>query len=120
MAIEVRVPSLGESVTEATIGQWFKKVGDAVAADEMILDIGPQTAESFAQLLTRAGTIVWNGPVGVFEFAAFETYAGTYVQAIGERADGAAEDTRNHLVLAKVKPGQLTFASSGIGATCSS
>lgn len=42
-----------------------------VADDEMILDIGPDTAERFARLLERAGTIVWNGPVGVFEFDQF-------------------------------------------------
>lgn len=47
-----------------------KKVGQ-VAADEMILDIGPDTAESFAKLFGHAGTIVWNGPVGVFEFDQF-------------------------------------------------
>lgn len=39
MSTEVRVPTLGESVTEATIGQWFKKVGDAVAADEPIVEL---------------------------------------------------------------------------------
>jgi phosphoglycerate kinase len=42
-----------------------------VAADEMILDIGPDTAERFAAALKGAGTIVWNGPVGVFEFDQF-------------------------------------------------
>lgn len=44
---------------------------DAVQADELILDIGPQTAEQFSQILASAGTIIWNGPVGVFEFDAF-------------------------------------------------
>ena len=44
---------------------------DAVAADEMILDIGPQTAARFAAILKDAGTIIWNGPVGVFEFDRF-------------------------------------------------
>ncbi len=44
---------------------------EAVAADEMILDIGPQTAERFAAILASAGTIIWNGPVGVFEFDRF-------------------------------------------------
>ena len=39
MSTEIRVPTLGESVTEATIGQWFKKVGDAVAADEPIVEL---------------------------------------------------------------------------------
>jgi len=42
-----------------------------VGPDEMILDIGPDTAERFAELLQSAGTIVWNGPVGVFEFDQF-------------------------------------------------
>ena len=44
---------------------------DAVGADDMILDIGPDTAARYAQLVARAGTVVWNGPVGVFEFDAF-------------------------------------------------
>ena len=43
-----------------------------VADDDLILDIGPQTAQKLADQLMAAGTIVWNGPVGVFEFAAFE------------------------------------------------
>jgi phosphoglycerate kinase len=47
-----------------------KAVGN-VAPEEMILDIGPDTAERFARMLSDAGTIVWNGPVGVFEFDAF-------------------------------------------------
>jgi phosphoglycerate kinase len=44
---------------------------DAVHAGEMILDIGPDTAERFAQLIATAGTVLWNGPVGVFEFDQF-------------------------------------------------
>ena len=44
---------------------------DAVGDDELILDIGPETAAGFASLLETAGTIIWNGPVGVFEFDAF-------------------------------------------------
>uniref|UniRef100_UPI003515C837 phosphoglycerate kinase n=1 Tax=Limnobacter sp. TaxID=2003368 RepID=UPI003515C837 len=47
-----------------------KKVAD-VAADDMIFDIGPNTAEELAAILDKAGTIVWNGPVGVFEFDQF-------------------------------------------------
>jgi len=43
----------------------------SVAADDMILDIGPETAKRYAAILAKAGTIVWNGPVGVFEFDAF-------------------------------------------------
>ena len=44
---------------------------DAVGGDEMILDIGPETARQYASLIAGAGTVVWNGPVGVFEFDAF-------------------------------------------------
>lgn len=47
------------------------KAVEAVLADEMILDIGPATAERFAKILADAGTIIWNGPVGVFEFDQF-------------------------------------------------
>ena len=44
---------------------------DAVGADDMILDIGPETAKQYSALIDKAGTVVWNGPVGVFEFDAF-------------------------------------------------
>ncbi len=47
-----------------------KKI-DGVGADDMILDIGPETAQRYAALIAQAGTVVWNGPVGVFEFDAF-------------------------------------------------
>jgi phosphoglycerate kinase len=47
-----------------------KDAGD-VAADDVILDIGPKTASKYADALRKAGTIVWNGPVGVFEFDQF-------------------------------------------------
>jgi phosphoglycerate kinase len=47
------------------------KAVDAVAADEMILDIGPATAAEYARIIAAAGTVIWNGPVGVFEFDAF-------------------------------------------------
>src|SRR6266536_2737677 len=39
MATEIRVPTLGESVTEATVGKWFKKVGDTIAADEPLVEL---------------------------------------------------------------------------------
>ncbi|NOZ37384.1 MAG: phosphoglycerate kinase [Gammaproteobacteria bacterium] len=48
----------------------LKKVED-VADDDMIFDIGPETAKALAEILKKAGTIVWNGPVGVFEFDQF-------------------------------------------------
>ena len=61
----VTAPSL-DAAAKATL----RAVGD-VRADEMILDIGPETAKNFAKRLKGAGTILWNGPVGVFEFDQF-------------------------------------------------
>lgn len=58
------------------------KAATEVAADDLILDIGPQTARRLAEQLMQAGTIVWNGPVGVFEFAAFEQGTKTIAAAI--------------------------------------
>jgi len=55
-----------------------------VADDDLILDIGPETAKRLAAQLKAAGTIVWNGPVGVFEFAAFENGTRVIAQAIAE------------------------------------
>jgi phosphoglycerate kinase len=60
------------------------KKATEVADDDMILDIGPETAVKLAAQLKQAGTIVWNGPVGVFEFAAFENGTKVIAQAIAE------------------------------------
>ena len=57
---------------------------DAVGDDDMILDIGPQTATRYALLIADAGTVVWIGPVGVFEFKAFERGTETVAHAIAE------------------------------------
>jgi len=54
----------------------------AVEADDLILDIGPKTAATLAEMLKSAGTIVWNGPVGVFEFDAFAAGTETIARAI--------------------------------------
>ncbi|MHB8311087.1 MAG: phosphoglycerate kinase [Metallibacterium sp.] len=53
-----------------------------VGAEDMILDIGPETAAHYAALIARAGTVLWNGPVGVFEFDAFGHGTRTLAQAI--------------------------------------
>ena len=58
------------------------KAVDAVGEDDMILDIGPQTAARYAELIKNAGTVVWNGPVGVFEFDAFGKGTETLARAI--------------------------------------
>ncbi len=58
-----------------------KQVG-TVSADEMILDIGPDSAEAMSALIASAGTILWNGPVGVFEFEQFAEGTRTLAKAI--------------------------------------
>jgi len=55
---------------------------DAVAGDDLILDIGPKSADQLATILHAAGTIVWNGPVGVFEIDAFGHGTETIARAI--------------------------------------
>jgi phosphoglycerate kinase len=57
---------------------------DAVGTDEMILDIGPATRARYAALIAGAGTVVWNGPVGVFEFDAFGAGTEAVARAIAE------------------------------------
>ena len=66
---------------EATV-----KAATDVADDDLILDIGPQTAAILAAQLKAAGTIVWNGPVGVFEFEAFSHGTETVARAVAESA----------------------------------
>src|SRR4249919_3446537 len=75
--------------TDVVVAKEFKadapstvKPVDAVEASDMILDIGPRTAESYAGLVAKAGTVVWNGPVGVFEFDAFGKGTETLARAI--------------------------------------
>jgi phosphoglycerate kinase len=57
---------------------------DAVGAEDMILDIGPETAARYAELIRDAGTVLWNGPVGVFEFDAFGAGTKALAEAIAD------------------------------------
>lgn len=63
---DVRVAQEFSPDAKATV-----KAAQDVAGDDMIMDVGPESAEQLAALLQQAGTIIWNGPVGVFEFAEF-------------------------------------------------
>lgn len=63
---------------------------DEVAEDEMILDVGPETARALAAELRSAGTIVWNGPVGVFEMAPYAKGTEALAYAIAEATDRGA------------------------------
>jgi phosphoglycerate kinase len=83
--VQIPVPAdvvCGKDFSEDTSAE-IKSV-DAVAADDLILDIGPETSEHFAALLKDAGTIVWNGPVGVFELPQFEAGTKALAMAIAE------------------------------------
>ncbi|HSN52426.1 MAG TPA: phosphoglycerate kinase [Woeseiaceae bacterium] len=57
---------------------------DAVSGDELILDIGPQTAARFSEIIAAAGTVIWNGPVGVFEFDNFGAGTKALAEAIAD------------------------------------
>jgi len=82
-----QVPIPTDVVTAKTFAadaQATVKAANEVADDDMILDIGPQTARKLADQLMAAGTIVWNGPVGVFEFDAFANGTETIARAIAK------------------------------------
>src|SRR5579859_4979425 len=91
---------------------------EAVGADEMILDIGPDTAEAFAKLLRQAGTIVWNGPVGVFEFDQFGEGTRTLAEAIaGSKAFSIAGGGDTLAALDKYGVAdRISYVSTGGGA----
>jgi phosphoglycerate kinase len=81
------VPIPTDVVTAKTFAADAKaavKAANEVADDDLILDIGPQTARALAEQLKSAGTIVWNGPVGVFEFEAFSHGTETIARAIAQ------------------------------------
>jgi phosphoglycerate kinase len=71
-------------VSKSMDGEGTVKDVQAVASDEMILDIGPKTAVAYAREIAKAGTIVWNGPVGVFEKEAFAKGTLTMARAVAD------------------------------------
>ncbi|HVC16070.1 MAG TPA: phosphoglycerate kinase [Rhodanobacter sp.] len=91
---------------------------DQVRDGEMILDIGPQTAMLYAELIAKAGTVVWNGPVGVFEFDAFGKGTETLARAIA--ASPAFSIAGGGDTLAAVEKygiaGEVSYISTGGGA----
>jgi len=94
------------------------KAATDVADDDLILDIGPQTAHALAEQLMRAGTIVWNGPVGVFEFAAFENGTKVIAQAIAASSAfsiAGGGDTLAAIAKYGIEP-QIGYISTGGGA----
>ena len=98
---------------EATV-----KAVDAVAEDDLILDIGPQTAQQYAGLINQAGTVVWNGPVGVFEFEAFSKGTEALARAIaGSKAFSIAGGGDTLAAVDKFDiAGDVSYISTGGGA----
>jgi len=90
----------------------------AVATDDLILDIGPKTADRFAAILAGAGTVIWNGPVGVFEFDQFGS--GTEVLAAAIAASDAFSVAGGGDTLAAIEKygvaGNISYISTGGGA----
>jgi phosphoglycerate kinase len=87
LARGAEVPMPTDVVTAKTFGPDAAaevKAAHQVASDDLILDIGPDTASRWAELLRGAGTVVWNGPVGVFEFDAFGQGTRTLAMAVAE------------------------------------
>ena len=82
-AVPIPVDVVTAKAFEASAPASIKNVAD-VAEDDLILDIGPRTAALLAAQLKAAGTIVWNGPVGVFEFDAFAKGTEAVARAIAE------------------------------------
>ena len=94
------------------------KAVDALDDDDMILDIGPQSANRFAKMLQDAATIVWNGPVGVFEFDQFGEGTKTLAQAIASSSAFSIAGGGDTLAAAD-KYGvsaQISYISTGGGA----
>jgi len=111
--------------TDVVVGKKFdanepaviKNVAD-ISDDDMIFDIGPETARTYADYLKKAGTIVWNGPVGVFEFDQFGAGTRTLGMAIAESpAFSIAGGGDTLAAIAKYGIGsQVSYISTGGGA----
>jgi phosphoglycerate kinase len=89
-----------------------------VADDDMILDIGPETAARYAEQLKQAGTIVWNGPVGVFEFDQFGNGTRLLARAIADSAAysiAGGGDTLAAIAKYQIEE-RLSYISTGGGA----
>ena len=113
LPVDVVVAKAFAEDAEATV----KLVAD-VAEDDMILDIGPQTAVQFAELLKASGTILWNGPVGVFEFDQFGEGTRVLAEAIAA-SDGFSIAGGGDTLAAIDKYGvaeRISYISTGGGA----
>lgn len=90
----------------------------AVVADDMIFDVGPKTSAAFAEIIKKAGTIVWNGPVGVFEFDQFGEGTKLLARAIAD-SDAFSIAGGGDTLAAVAKYGiadKISYISTGGGA----
>jgi len=95
----------------------LKKI-EEVADDEMILDVGPETSKKFAEIIAKAKTIVWNGPVGVFEFDQFAAGTKAITEAIAASSAfsiAGGGDTLSAIDKFKVAD-KISYISTGGGA----
>ena len=117
--VDVPLPSDVVTATEfsATAAATVKEIG-AVGDQDMILDVGPETAKVLAGLAAQAGTIVWNGPVGVFEFDQFAHGTETLARAIAaSKAYSIAGGGDTLAAIAKYGIGpDISYISTGGGA----
>jgi phosphoglycerate kinase len=96
------------------------KAGESIPANMMALDIGPQTTESFSEEVSRARTIVWNGPMGVFEMPPFAKGTFKIAQAVAENAGATSIVGGGDSVSAVKAAGvadKITHISTGGGAS---
>ena len=110
---------------DVVVGQEFSAAAEAVVRDvddvredELILDVGPRTAAIYADYMRDAGTIVWNGPVGVFEFDQFGDGTRKLAEAIAE-SDAFSVVGGGDSLAALDKYGlasQMSYLSTGGGA----
>jgi phosphoglycerate kinase len=94
--------------------------GQPIPADQMALDIGPATIELFAEEVSRARTIVWNGPMGVFEFDQFSKGTTKIAEAVADNPGATSIVGGGDSVAAVHKAGvadKITHISTGGGAS---
>lgn len=107
---------VGKEFSETTEAEL--KPANGVTEDDMIFDVGPETSALFADIIARAGTIIWNGPVGVFEFEAFSKGTESLAKAIAASkafSIAGGGDTLAAVDKYSVKD-QISYISTGGGA----